>query len=709
MAIDTKLLENLEHALSNVLYASDYLKKKAFTDKLINTVRKLRISHELNKLYYIAVAGSQSAGKTRLIRELYSLNGDWLQDNEGRGERLPVFILETDDPRAPYATQVVVQTGKVLEENIDAADFRKLVAGGETASTVLFPKLYVPRRHFPGGAIGFVLLPGYETENQDNVGWQRVMRHTLKHALGCLLVTDATRIADSRQQDILRDMSSTYFQNRLPLIVISKCEAMPEKKRSELRHRAHEVFSVPEPQATRIVLTGTGNEELVASWSKELITSLEHYSLQASTSREARIQELEELVDSEMCVMQGLIEEAMEGETINLGVSERQREDVLKLFDGARDKYRRQYDKQVNAQVNEYAQLARMRARGRYIDEEEGFFNKVVGGVGNFLTKTSGEREDEFNDRIRECWQNPSPSTLSLANHQYLALSNMSHMQLGLAAPQSAEELQDRSNQGLIKKLGYEQPIADDRVDNLQSPAVQGYMRQLLNPQRGAPATQLTSEENQQFEEMVTLIPAVAMEYVRLNQGLMMSHSDNLPAKPTTANLGEFINGINEDLPAVHESAKSLLRTMGCILAVDVAIDGQIDTVPALLQTIFGGGAEQAATTLGASLSLAAAGAIVLGVVAYRGMQAAQRHDAAQRGYINEVMVNLANDCKVRQMEIYDEAMERIRDRLHRGLGVAYRLDAELSQRDNLLRALAALEANRLRLLRGIREQQLLA
>lgn len=85
MAVNSELLGSLEKALSNVLYASDYLKKKSFTDKLINTVRKLRIAEELHQLYYVAIAGSQSAGKTRLIRELYGLNEDWLKDNEGRG------------------------------------------------------------------------------------------------------------------------------------------------------------------------------------------------------------------------------------------------------------------------------------------------------------------------------------------------------------------------------------------------------------------------------------------------------------------------------------------------------------------------------------------------------------------------------------------------------------------------------------------------
>lgn len=709
MAVNSELLGSLEKALSNVLYASDYLKKKSFTDKLINTVRKLRIAEELHQLYYVAIAGSQSAGKTRLIRELYGLNEDWLKDNEGRGERLPVFVLETDDPRAPFATQITVDGGAVSEGPISASDFRKLVSGAAAPSNVLFPKLYVPRRHFPTGDVGFVLLPGYEVENLDNVGWQRVMRHTLKHALGCVLVTDSTRIADSRQQDILRDMSSTYFADRVPLIVISKSESMPEEKRAELRQRAHEVFAVPEHQSSRIVLTGTGNATLIENWSKELIGALEYYSLQAGTSCEARIKELEDLVDNELCAIQGLIEDALESDSISLGIPERQRENVLDIFDKARDQYRRHYDRQVNEQVNEYASNARTRARDRYIQEEEGFVNTVIGGIGNFLTKTSGERENEHIRRIHECWQEAPSGSTSLAERQFIALSRMANTQLGVAAPESEEALRDLSSQGVQKMLGYEQKLVDSPVSHLESRTVQIYMAQLLNPQRGETVNQLTAEEKEQFEDMVKLIPAVTMEYLRLNQGLMLSSEKQLPARPSTENLESFIKSINQDLPAVHESAKSLLRTMGCILAVDVVIDGQIDTVPALLQAIFGGGAEQTAGTLGASLSVAAAGAIMLGFIAYRGIQAAQRHDAAQRGYINEVMMNLATDFKARQMEIYDDAMERVRDRLHRGLGVAYRLDAGLSQRDNLLRALSALEVNRLRVLRGIREQQLLA
>ncbi len=63
-------------------------------NQVLSINRKLRITRELADTKYIAIAGTQSAGKTRLIREMYDLDHQWLSDNEGRGEQLPLFIIE---------------------------------------------------------------------------------------------------------------------------------------------------------------------------------------------------------------------------------------------------------------------------------------------------------------------------------------------------------------------------------------------------------------------------------------------------------------------------------------------------------------------------------------------------------------------------------------------------------------------------------------
>ncbi|KAF1053637.1 MAG: hypothetical protein GAK43_01307 [Stenotrophomonas maltophilia] len=726
MSIDVELLQKLEANLASTLLASSFLAKPSFSTRIIDCVRKLRIARELNQLYYIAVAGSQSAGKTRLIRELYALDEHWLKDNDGRGERLPVFIIETDDPRAPFATRIAVSAGRVAESEITPEEFRRLVSGWDAGSATLFPKLYVPRRHFHGQQVGFVLLPGYELENQDNATWQRVMRHTLKHSLGSLLVTDQARLADNGQKDILRDLSSAYFKGRLPVAVVSKTESVPADKLDGLRERASEVFEIPQDH---VICTGTGDAALVADWTTQLIGALDRYALPAASTLETRLEELEQLVDGDLCDIQALIDDALQGAEVRRSAPEKQRDDVLAWFDQASTKYRRKYARQVNRHTGEYAERARKVARQRYIDEEEGFSNTVFGGIANFLTKTSGEREDTHVRRISECWRGRDLDSTP-AQSQYLALSDMSRERLQLDTPENSQQVGERLAQGTVELLGYHQDgIGGDL--KLDSEPVRKHMANLFNPMPEQARTELTVLEQAQFQEMITLVPAVAMEYLRINQGLMLKHAAQLPQAPTTQSMGQFIGDISKDLPAFHDSAKSLLRTIGCILAVDVAVDGQLDTIPALLQSIFGAGSGAAtastATTAAAataqtgtattttaggaaagSLGASLAGALVVAFVAYRATVAVQRHDAACRGYISTVIGQLADAQINHQMDLYDEAMERVRERLHRGLGIAYGLDTALSDKDNLLRAAADLERARLNALRNIRAAQLL-
>src|SRR5690606_1480241 len=159
------LIKDLENAVAGVLKVSAELKTRSNPrPALVSILRKLRIARELSSVYYICVAGSQSAGKTRLIRELYDLGEGWHADNQGRGERIPVFILEKDCD-TPYAVVVKYDAqGNEQEEMISQDAFRALISGYDSSGDLdcLFPKLYVPRRYFDGQRCGFVLLPGYE-------------------------------------------------------------------------------------------------------------------------------------------------------------------------------------------------------------------------------------------------------------------------------------------------------------------------------------------------------------------------------------------------------------------------------------------------------------------------------------------------------------------------------------------------------------------
>ncbi|WP_025809944.1 hypothetical protein [Pseudomonas chlororaphis] len=705
MSVNPHLIERLELALADVLVAGDFLTQKTYKSQLIDTVRKLRIARELADMYYIAVAGSQSAGKTRLIRELYGLDKTWLIDEQGRGERLPVFIIEQAGLTEPRASVMEVQNGAIIERAIDdPQEFQRIIGGWASIGGVLFPKLYVPQRLFKGAA-SFVLLPGYELESHENAAWQRVMRHTLKHAAGSLLVTDRNRVAENTQGAILRDLTSTYFPNRKPVIAVTKTEIIAAEELEALRTRAGSVFQVTELE--RIICTGEGDPAYVRAWSEQLVAVLHQYALSAGDSDESRLQELEQLVDDEVCAIQELVSAALANEQLTESRGERERDDILQRFEKARMNYRRTYEKNLQAHTRSYAAEAKEQARRRYIAEEEGFLNALK-GVGDFFFTTSGEREAVHIERIKSCWarleDNAGPTNLMQSN--YLVLSQQAAKPLQISAP-DAQEFKVALESGTPALLGYD-IAADELASALPDNQAVEDMRKLLSPDLSGGSRGLTPLQSEGFKNMLDLVPALTMEYMRVNQSMILPHLDRLPQAVTPISIGQFLQEIGDELPQVTSSTKSLLRAVGCMLAVDVAIDGSVDTVPALIHAIFGGTAGTAATGLGATLSVAASGMIALAFVGYRGIQAVQRHDAAQRGYINAVMDQLTDAHIASCLDVYDEAMMTIGDRIHRAVGDAYGLDQKISHKDNLLRCLANLNRARLTVLSDLRAKQLM-
>lgn len=705
-------LRRTELALARVLHAADFIRQGRsdmaggdvqqdaqqlrVRDSIIHCVRKLRINRELGEYYYVAVAGGQSAGKTRIIRELYGLDGTWLEDNEGRGEHLPVFIIETLDITEPYATQIVLdpETRETEEVRIDPAAFRRLIKGENPYA--LYPKLHVPARHFLGGQAGFVLLPGFEVQNEANASWQEVMRHTLQHALGCLFVTDKTRLADGQQLEIQR-VAHDKFGGREFAVAISKTENASPEDREALRQRAVEVFKLRADQLDQVVCTGIGSA-FVAEWSAKLIAALDANSRSAASSFECRLKDLGDIADDDVERILIELDRLMQRGTVHQTAGMHQRDEIMQLFSDASAYYRRRLEKMLTKKTQERAAGIQERAVAAYIKEEEGFENTFVNNIKRFFTTTSGEREKIHLDRVISRW-----SAQDLHASDFTALSMLANDRLDIPCDPSTSTF-DQIGKAPVQALGYDKPGGARAAGASDSESVRAHMVRLLQPERDGDLINLSSEEQENLSMTIKLIPALTMEYLRINQAVAIAATQaggDISTKLETQSLGEFIQATVNGLPQFKSASTNLLRTIGCILAVDVAIDGTVDTIPGLVQAIFGGG-NVAAAGLGATLSMAAGGVMMLGYIGYQATTAAQRVDAAHRGFIRSAISDLAAKHVDRWMEVYDDAMERVEDRLRTSLNKAYNLNAHVANHDALLRAMAQLEKARLNLVRNV-------
>ncbi|HBU6839007.1 TPA: hypothetical protein MC591_004325, partial [Escherichia coli] len=95
-------LKALNNALRRLRGPCSALDGEELDEKLLEVMRRLLLAEVLADTWIVAIGGSQGAGKTTLMASLYNLHHDnsgWLRSNEGRGEKMPVLILESRETK----------------------------------------------------------------------------------------------------------------------------------------------------------------------------------------------------------------------------------------------------------------------------------------------------------------------------------------------------------------------------------------------------------------------------------------------------------------------------------------------------------------------------------------------------------------------------------------------------------------------------------
>lgn len=129
------LLKDLNSALRQLRSACTVLNDEDVDEKLLGVMRRLLLAEILGNTWIIAVGGSQGAGKTTLMSYMYDMQDQpvkWLQGNEGRGEKMPILILE-EDVVAPqgYVRRLIVDDSgtefRLQDVVVDVVQFQQAV------------------------------------------------------------------------------------------------------------------------------------------------------------------------------------------------------------------------------------------------------------------------------------------------------------------------------------------------------------------------------------------------------------------------------------------------------------------------------------------------------------------------------------------------------------------------------------------------------
>ena len=694
------LLPALNHALRSLYGAMDVLGEGSagLDGELLDIMRRFHLAEVLGAYSIVAVAGPQGAGKSTLMRGLYDLDGaagDWLPANEGTDEKVPVLIVEDAGQRRPqgFIRKLAKHAGasgkvKVEEVPISEEEFRAACCGEDTQA--LLPVLKVPPRYFKRSGAAWLLLPGYERENDANREWQQLMRQGFIGSSFFVVVTDGTRLASNAQDQMIKDIRSGALQEIEPVIVLSKTEkdaGKPEELEA-LRRTAAEMFGLDENQAARrIVCTGpSNNEEYKAVWRPVLTALFQEMSGGGADHRRDQLHQLEQVVRKDLGRVLDRVKGTARawlqaGDSVDSGGAQVLK-DCLDAFDGGRDGLREKFQAQVNTLLRSHASAAWTDLQGRLGKNREGILNKARN-----LFQTVSEDELALQKDVLEAWAKPGAVVDGFVD----GLRSVTAGVLGGPPVPAGQTLPATGGERTIavrmQQLGYADAAGnlvswrEPSDDTLQE------LRRILGDD--------DTRTGPDLRKAVRLLPAVMLENARaaslLLPELMLSEDspDQMPAADVAASLGRLRERVEE----AREFSRTIIAGLTALAATDIAEDGKLNLFGALGSATAAAGGAGATGAAGAAaanpvvLAVIAVGAV--GYIAHQGFQEARQYDYLVRSHAHGMLLGIKESHDLHFMATFDDLMDKTREYLETRLRARYGMDEMLMKRDRLSKALA--------------------
>lgn len=694
------LLESLNDALRHLRGACTVLSNEEIDDKLLEVMRRLLLAQVMGDTWIVAVGGSQGAGKTTLMACLYGLldaEYKWLEGNEGRGEKMPVLVLEQDGLQQVqgFVRRLVkddrLNSFILKDVEIGIAEFQRVIS--DPAAGDLLPVLKVPRRYFTRDNQAWLLLPGYEKQDRDNRGWQELMRQAMVAAGGCIVVTDKTRMANQQQIEIVKDMLEGELAGLRPFVVVTKTEDSREDQmeREQLRNSAQATFQIPDEAAEHhIILTGTDDPTYIEQWMPHLKRAIRDLNFTGEANRHLQMSDLSELVGKDLTRVLNLIRSKsrlyFSSDTETDGGEVLQ--EVLEVFDDAAEALRAEHLDVVSKLANQALTAASDTLDKELRDNHEGF--------GNWLSNafdTTSETKMKLQHVVQAAWGSGASELFT----QYAGeLAQLTGRKLGRvnAAPSasSPKTLVALEQSRSLIQVGYMHPSGQMVSFKKLTPDVASDVRLMLG-HHSQEDLQRHQAGSKGLRESVELLPAISLEYTRLLYA--MPHAIGLHEGQHAGGVVSAKNMVEEgvdSLKASVEVGKTAIRSLATVMAVDVVSDGKAD----ILATIFGKAvpaSDGSPTIVPTTLHPAAVAATAVVAAAYLTTAAVTRLRTFEKAASAQAhnMLHSVHDAHVAHLrKQFDSTMAAARARVREAVRARYKMDEALMRKDRLAQSLAA-------------------
>ncbi|WP_417204678.1 hypothetical protein [Acetoanaerobium sticklandii] len=648
-------LKSLNKRMIDLLKYSRILDNTNIENSIKKFLRKAIIADTLYDRYVIAISGLQGVGKTTLLKQLYNIPNEFIPENIGRGERLPIFVTECDQQHiSGHVTKLKNDANgiyEVVQDCVEPSDFYKI--SKDPDYNELFLELKVPYQHFGNSEFSFVLLPGFEDENNY---WEELIKHTLTCAETCIFVLNERKYSEKANENIINKLKLD-FGNAKPIIALSFSDES-EDGNATLKKRVAERFEIEKSEEDRIICISP-EESIKQKWVEDLISSISKYSTTKREFRQSQVRNLEELIKVELFSIINDIRKVTLDLKIYSTSNTQEFEHLVNFFTEEKNAIRQKYDVKLMKALETYSLKPIKIITDEIIEENLGDkLKKIVLGKDLKALTT-------FTERIVEIWN--ESNDYSISDLQVNVVNEIYTKKLGVnkALPFKNRNTEPQlviGNYGQLQNSSYY--INDEILSNLEyifsDTSINSVNKKFVGD----------------LENTMKLIPVLAFEYYRLASILPLQLPENTNLEKL--HMADKIEDIIEEEDKMSSQTRRILSGVAIVLGID-ASDGTIDTIPTLVAAL---GIE--AGSFAASVALSAAGILGVGIVAASITKQLYKMEFRDYYDAKNLIIELQSKCHSMYLEKFDEYMELIQEMFIQRMREKYRVSQDYARYENL-------------------------
>ncbi|MEC1716493.1 hypothetical protein [Schinkia azotoformans] len=662
----------------------------ALPDEVIENMKDLHNKLALTVLtqdrYLLAVTGLQGAGKTTLVKCLYDLDHTFLRDNDGRGEKRPILITESNVKtpegyvsRSSYSDKegFVITTEKVSPDEFDRV-------AREPKKEEIWLELKVPNRYFHDEKKSLILLPGFE-KNREELS-QQLLEHVLYLSTSSIVVFRKDTFARANNIEMVERVQDIY-DNVKPIYVLTHGDVNPENN-EEIRKQLIEVLELNDTDIDRVIMSGDPSR-YKEDWIGQLIDRMGKYAFLTDESEGKKMALLEELFRNIRNQIQSLEEFFKKQEEKAIIASSKHSFEnntyrLVEQFEGMYGSILEDLEKDILATLNARKEDA-IKHFNSYVKQNEGFWK----GFFNRFSPNAIKDEERIQAAIKQAWMdadNLKPE---------VAMINV-----------TTSYIEERS--GLLKD-----PIFQEQAEAEVAPAIEEDMdlfkiegldeeEEVVTVKDEPTALSLKEIQNmtsldrinkffEKDREKKEIIPLYREDLKALSlMGTMLCRQALYEKELWEQNASKVghqeavavssiedldINALNKTLDGIENVSEKLskltphlLKSIPLILGVDVVLDGQADLVLHVTQALTG---------IGITITpLQLLGAIGVAVAVVYGVNAVQQavHETNQRqlkiAHAGQLALNQIPEI---QTKAYIETLRRVFEKMADHLSEVHR------------------------------------